>query len=410
VAAINADLATLVYHASAAAGTDALTVSATANGAEDPDTIAISVTAATPPTPVVSTPASVLLAAGTSGPVPAVRVTDSAAGSYTVTVSDSDGLLRTGPASGLTETGEGTTSLTLAGSLAAINTDLATLTYQAATTTGTDWLWVSASVAGGPQGLGHAVMTVAPAPVAVTGLQTGAGMTVLDGTSAIQGTLQVDGAHGVRNTGTLVWNTGSIALGSGDPTATNQSGLLENIGVGTISITGAGSVNSATSTGTGTISNSGMLLKETGTGATTIYATLVNTGIVEVTAGSLAFEKAATGVGSFEIDGVATLDFAGAVGAGSTMRFLLPEGTLEDQATGTFGATVVGFAAGATIDAAALPFGSGSSLAFAAVGTADTLTVNGGGHSAIFNLQGTYASSGFVLATDGHGGTNITYG
>ncbi len=408
VASINADLATLTYRAGAATGTDPLTVTAAANGAQAAGSVAITVTA--PPAPVATSPAGLILAAGTTGGVAGVRVADSAGANLTVMVSDSAGLLHVAAVSGLVEGGENTTALTLTGSVGAINAGLATLTYQAAAASGTDWLWVSANAVNAPQGLSHTVVTVMPAPTSViTGLQTGAGVTLLDGSSSIQGSLQVDGGHVLENTGALVWNTGSIALGSGDTSTTNQTGTLANDKSATITITGAGSVNNANSTGSGSIINAGTILKSTGTGATTVYAPLNNTGIVDVTAGSLVFEKAVTGSGTLEIGGMATLDFASTVGAGSTMRFLASEGTLEVQATGTFGATILGFAAGATIDAASLPLGSGTTLNFAAVGNTDTLTVSGGGHTAVFNLQGNYTPTGFHMTPDGHGGTGITY-
>lgn len=417
LAAINADLVSLTYQAGNNAGSDWVWVSAT--GASGPQGLGHTVVTTTP-IATVNAPASLSVAAGTTGTLPGVSVADSASsGTFSVTVSDSTGLLHTATASGVTQAGEGTTGLTLTGSLAAINADLASLSYTAGQTAGSDWLWISANDANGGQGVNHTVVTATAAAPAIAGLETGSGTTVQTGTASIGATLDLDGGHVLENLGSLVWNGGTIALGSGDSTTATQTGTLDNAAGGVFTIEADGSVNSASSTGTGSIINAGTLLKAGGSGDTTVYAPLVNSGTVEVSSGTLTLEKAVSGSGTFQLAGLASLDFAAVVGTGSTLQFLQPGGTLEVQAPKafgtsrlgppTFGATILGFAAGDTIDSASVLPGVNTSLSYTQVGNSGTLAVTDGLHSALFNLQGIYAASNFHLAADGHGGTNITY-
>jgi hypothetical protein len=206
-----------------------------------------------------------------------------------------------------------------------------------------------------------------------------------------------------------VWNTGTIALGSGDSTTTNQTGTLDNAAGAKFVISGNGTVNSATTSDSGTIVNAGTLLKSGGAGDTTVFASVVNTGSVEVMAGTLALEKAVRGTGVFQLDGSATLDFGSVVGSGSTMRFIQPAETLEVQTTGAFGGMILGFTAGDTIDSASVLSGPDTTLQFAQTNNVDTLSVSDGVHSAVFDLQGAFTASNFHVAADGHGGSVLSY-
>ncbi len=184
MAAINKELASLTYHAGS--GAEWLWVSATdAQGHQVLTHVEVHLSAAVaaavaatpaPGLPVVTTPASFSLAAGTTHALPGISVAETLAnGNFTVVVSDNTGLLHTTATAGVTHSGEDTTSLTLTGNLAAINTELASLTYHASATAGAEWLWVSATDAQGHQALGHVVVTdttsapaVAAAPPVVT--------------------------------------------------------------------------------------------------------------------------------------------------------------------------------------------------------------------------------------------------
>jgi beta-glucanase (GH16 family) len=200
--------------------------------------------------PVVTTPGSFALTAKTTASLSGLRVADgSASGDVTVLISDSSGLLVSTATSGVTESGEGSRSLTLTGSVDAVNAALGTVTY-AAGAAGTDWLWVSAALPNGPQGLGHVVVTAAAAPsapvpdqaadgvpvvtapagLAVLGGETKAlgGVSVADGTSSGALTVMVSDSTGLLTSGAASGVTargeGSTALAlTGDAAAINAA-------------------------------------------------------------------------------------------------------------------------------------------------------------------------------------------
>jgi hypothetical protein len=86
--------------------------------------------------PVTTAPATLSANAGVAVALSGLGVTDGDAVAYdettTVVLSDATGLLSATAAAGATVSGAGTTSLTLSGSLAAVNTELASLTYTGA--------------------------------------------------------------------------------------------------------------------------------------------------------------------------------------------------------------------------------------------------------------------------------------
>ena len=170
LAAINEELATLTYEASATTGTDWLWVSVTdSTGQQNISPVVVTVTSpstAPPlqdPAPTLTTPETMALDAGATEVLPGVTVSGAAPhAELTVVVSDSSGSLDTTATPGVTEHGENTTRLTLSGSLEATNAALATLTYKAAATADTDWLWVSVTDANGQTGINPVVVTVNP--------------------------------------------------------------------------------------------------------------------------------------------------------------------------------------------------------------------------------------------------------
>ena len=253
---------------------------------------------------------------------------------------------------------------------------------------------------------GTGIITVTSGASLSGGLETGSGRTDLAAGGLITGAVSFDGGRSLENDGTLIWSGGSITLGGGDPAAATQAATLINAAGAVWAIETGGTLNSAGFGGTGVISNAGTVVKS-GLGTAALYAGMFNYGTVEVESGSLMLAGGVSGTGSFVLEGAATLTFDAAVGGQETMSFLYPSGTLEVETAGQFGAAISGFAAGAEIDAAAVGFVTGTT----AVGfNGGTLTVSDGGQSAAFVLSGSYAAGSFQIASDGHGGTAVTYG
>jgi hypothetical protein len=141
LSAVNNALATLGY-SDATAGTDTITVTTTdPNASGSPATTAISVTINWPDVVSEQAPASLTAKARTATAISNVTVIDAGAGSdtFTTVVSDSAGILT---ASGNGVSGSGTNSLTITGTLSAVNNALATLGYSDATA-GTDTITVT---------------------------------------------------------------------------------------------------------------------------------------------------------------------------------------------------------------------------------------------------------------------------
>ena len=141
LAQVNADLATLAD--TSAAGSDTITLNASDSngGAATPAAIAVTVNGA----PAITAPTSAVAGQGQASAIAGISVAESGntSGSetFTVVVSDAAGLLS---ASGGGISGAGTTSLTLTGSLAQVNPDLATLTDSEASA-GTDTISITAT-------------------------------------------------------------------------------------------------------------------------------------------------------------------------------------------------------------------------------------------------------------------------
>jgi hypothetical protein len=85
-------------------------------------------------------------------------------------------------------------------------------------------------------------------------------------------------------------------------------------------------------------------------------------------------------------------------------------GTLRIDGTGSFGASISGFAQPDQLDFSAIAFGSGTSVGFveASNNLSGTMTVTNGIDTASLTLLGQYTAAQFNLASDGHGGTLVT--
>ena len=142
LAQVNAALATLT-DGSAAAGSDTITLNATDSngGAATPASIGVSFNAP----PAITAPSSLVIGQGVTSAIAGVILSEigntSGGETFSVTLSDAVGLLS---ATGTGVSGAGTTSLTISGSLAQVNADLATLTDSEAGA-GSDTLSITAS-------------------------------------------------------------------------------------------------------------------------------------------------------------------------------------------------------------------------------------------------------------------------
>ena len=169
IPALNAALATLTYSGPSSGTTDTVTIS-TPSGTGTPTTQNVPVNL-TPPAPPVLTLPSAAADPGVLTPIDGLSVADATGESdsvpLTVVLSDTTGILRLQYlASGATVSGAGTTTMTLTGTAAEIDGDLAQLTFQASGTAAAagallDTIHVSAS-AGGATANGSVFVYVPP--------------------------------------------------------------------------------------------------------------------------------------------------------------------------------------------------------------------------------------------------------
>jgi hypothetical protein len=133
-----------------------------------------------------------------------------------------------------------------------------------------------------------------------------------------------------------------------------------------------------------------------------IFATVANGGFELVESGSIDSGVTISG-GTFDVAS------GGSTGSGPVTFASSGGGTLQLDASVSFGGLVAGFGAPDHLDLRDIAFGSSTSVSFveAAGGTSGTLTVTDGAHTANITLLGQYMASQFTSASDGHGGTLI---
>jgi hypothetical protein len=194
--------------------------------------------------------------------------------------------------------------------------------------------------------------------------QTGAGTTLLQGTTTINGLLDLDGGHVLENQGMVTWTNGLIGVGFNPNLTTLGGGIIQNDASGTFDIASDGTIFKGS--GTDGFTNAGLLEKTVTTGLTTIKVNFTNTGTVSVQTGTLEFD----GGGSLAASAVtvaagATLAIGGGNdvftingGLGSTGTFAQTGGTLSGNLT-INGAAALG---GTSYYAAAEEVGNGTTL------------------------------------------------
>jgi autotransporter-associated beta strand protein len=262
--------------------------------------------------------------------------------------------------------------------------------------------------------------------------QAGPGTLVLTGTAANTGGISVSaGTLQVGNGGTLGAVGGAVSVAAGAALAYD----LSNTSTSTATVSGAGGLIQE---GPGRLI---VAANESDTGGTTLEAGTLQigtggtvgaiVGTVSIAgAGTLAFDRSDTvsygmlsGAGSVAQMGsgtlrllaadsyaggttieAGTLDIGNAAAAGTGVISFLPgaAGVLKIEPGATPANTIADFVPGETIDLAGIGLATGTS--FASGATIDTLTLTGGSSVVTLNLAHG-VNSGFVLTSDGAGGT-----
>jgi hypothetical protein len=241
--------------------------------------------------------------------------------------------------------------------------------------------------------------------------------------------LYLGGALSWRNAGqvndagivTAAYNAGTAF------TITNQYGAVFNFTTDVACLmNGMAEVNGKPELAGSKFFNNGLIEKTGGTGTTTFYCAVDNTGTIAVDSGTLALEGGGMVAGTLEGTGIlafaagsftlgaktaehldrlqlkgATLDVTGAISSAQTIGFLAPS-TLEIAAPNNFQAALSGLGVGDKLD-----FTSLAGATATASGT--TLTVQDGGEVYHYTINSLVAGLTLSAGPDQNGGTEITF-
>jgi len=208
---------------------------------------------------------------------------------------------------------------------------------------------------------GSGVFTVFGGAALMGGVQSGPGTTRLFGTNVLGGSLQIDGGRTVENDGWMNWSSGNIALGSGDPSAAEQTGTITNAAGAVFYVTADGSIGTSASD-SGTLNNAGVLAVFAGAGETDIDAFINDTGFIQAQSGMLSLNGGGTAnAGDLFVASNAAVQFGttAATGTGGTFVF---DGGPYIGTTVVNGSTVDLSAVSGVSFGASLTIGSGALL------------------------------------------------
>ncbi len=246
LAQINADLATLTYAAGGSAGGDTIIVSVwDQDGIEGTKTTEVTVTASTSTStstsastttasgPAIAVPSAESIAAGSATAIAGVSVTDTFAasnpGTLVLDVGATTGLVAM-TSGGTQLSGSGTHAMSVTGTLAQINADLATLTYTAGSGAGSDSISIDVWDQAGIEGTKSIAVAVSAATTttttttstpAATGpvISVPAAEAVTAGTATAVSGVSVADTFAASHPGTMVLNvsdtTGLVGMTSG---------------------------------------------------------------------------------------------------------------------------------------------------------------------------------------------------
>ena len=159
--------------------------------------------------------------------------------------------------------------------------------------------------------------------------------------------------------------------------------------------------------GANSVVNAG-LMETTGAGLLTLAGVVTNTGTVVASGGTLTIARAISGTSLVEVDG-GRLDLA--TSTTQAVTFTTRGGVLELGRSQTYAAAITGFSktpGKTSLDLDDITYVDPAQASFSGTKTGGVLTVSDGVHTASIALQVNFLSSGFVTASDNHGGVLVT--
>ena len=237
------------------------------------------------------------------------------------------------------------------------------------------------------------------------------GRLVVGGTAGGRGQVRIG-----SNSQLLVYGSAAIggAAGAGQVTvgeSASDTALFALIG--TLAIGGTGQVTlggaNATLRGSvidiasgGLLSGAGTLSGDAGGNNTVALASIDNEGSIAASGGNLLLYGGVGGTGTLSVASGATLTLQAAVGAGQRLAFS-PNARAVLNDPRAFAGTITGFGAGDVLDVAGTELTSPT-------WSDGVLTLDTAFGAIRLNFAGAYASNGFTVQADGHGGTYVLAG
>ncbi|MDA9410580.1 hypothetical protein XH80_28665, partial [Bradyrhizobium sp. CCBAU 45384] len=192
--------------------------------------------------------------------------------------------------------------------------------------------------------------------------------------------------------------SGAGQIGQGSLTLSNE---------GTIDATGVHAL--VIDTGVNVIANAGTL-EATGTGGLVLDSAVANSGLIWANGGTVAAMGEVTGNGNALISGGGTIEFEAGVAANIKFDVTAAGHLILDDAF-HFSGTVNGLDGNDDIDIKGISFGAATTVSFIEnqAGTAGSLTISDGAHTANIVLLGQYDPTGFTTKADATNGIVVAY-
>ncbi len=231
----------------------------------------------------------------------------------------------------------------------------------------------------------------------VSGLIAAGSNIVFNGGSFALGALTIGGDASVSNSSQVtITQTGAVTLGDSSNVAVNLTNTGTYVIAGDVGIASAGSAAS-------TLTNTGLLEKTATTGRSLIAAAVVNSGTINAASGTLALTGSVAGTGTMLIGTGTTLELGANIAVSQSVSYTAATGTLLLDVPASASETVYNMVVGDVIDVA------GVTATKATVNASDQLVIaNGATTVATVQLSGSYLNDTFTVASDGHGGEDVT--
>ena len=218
-----------------------------------------------------------------------------------------------------------------------------------------------AGAAGTPFLSGSGTLTVYGGGALNNGVESGAGLTRLIGTSQIGGSagFDVDGGRTIEDDGWMTWSSGNIALGVGDAPAAVHSGTIATVAGATFYVTADGRIGSQ-GAGTSLFNNAGVTAVFAGAGETNIDAAINNSGYIQAQTGTVSLNGGGSSIGEhLYVAAGAVLQFGTIAGKSAGGTFRVSGGQYTAGDTDITGGTLDVSAASAAVFSNALEITAG---------------------------------------------------